>query len=84
VGTLRPFCLLPQGLYHDVPEGCTGLGLNGRHKLSRWEVGYDVIGGVMEFEDSFEDAPRFRSSSLITAPSALHSTTGPTRRWSSS
>jgi len=57
VGTLRPFYLLPQGLYHDVPEGYDGLGLNGRHRTSGWELGYDVIGGLMEFKPSFEDMP---------------------------
>jgi hypothetical protein len=57
VGTLRPFYLLPQGLYCDVPEGYVGAGVNGRHPVGKWELEYDVIAGQMEFEDSIEDVP---------------------------
>lgn len=57
VGTLRPFYLLPQGLYADVPEGYVGVGLNGRHKLGRWEVEADLIGGQMEFRETREEVP---------------------------
>jgi hypothetical protein len=55
VGTLRPFYLLPQGLYADVPEGYVGVGTNLQQKLGRWEVVADLIGGQMEFQESRED-----------------------------
>jgi hypothetical protein len=55
VGTLRPFYLLPQGLYFDVPDGYVGMGANLRRKLDRWELEADVIGGQMEFQESYAD-----------------------------
>jgi len=52
VGTLRPFYLLPQGMYG--PNGYTakaynGVGLTGNHEIGAgWGLQYDVYGGEIE------------------------------------
>jgi len=52
VGTLRPFAILPQGIYGPVgfvAEGYDGIGLTGRWRSSSgWALQYDVYGGGVE------------------------------------
>lgn len=61
VGTLRPFVILPQGIYGPsgfVSEGFDGLALTGRVPAGeRWALEYDVYGGSIKFsaEDRSED-----------------------------
>ena len=55
VGTLRPFYYLPQfyqGRLGLIPKAYLGAGITGTKGLgSAWEVGYDLFGGEMQFEE---------------------------------
>jgi hypothetical protein len=52
VGTLRPFAILPQGIYGPVgftAQGYDGIGLTGRARLGHgWALQYDAYGGGIE------------------------------------
>ena len=50
VGTLRPFFMLPQGVYHDIaPEAYKGCGITGNiYSKHNWEILYDLYGGKVE------------------------------------
>jgi hypothetical protein len=51
VGTLRPFFLLPQGIYTDTAaEGYKGLGVTGSFSLKNWKFQYDVYAGKLSLE----------------------------------
>ena len=51
VGTLRPFYLLPVGMYGQLfPRSYLGLGITGEWDFaSDWALAYDLVGGEMEF-----------------------------------
>ncbi len=63
VGTLRPFYLLPVGMYNGpgmFPKSYIGLGITGGFTLSdTWEINYDFISGEMEFPEFRVDMPVF-------------------------
>ncbi len=50
VGTIRPFFMLPQGIYHDIAaEAYKGLGITGSlYTTGGWEIMYDLYGGKLE------------------------------------
>ena len=54
VGTIRPFFMLPQGIYSPqgmVAESYNGVGISGsRYADSGWGVQYDVYGGKLDLE----------------------------------
>jgi hypothetical protein len=55
VGTLRPFYLLPQGMYAGpglVTKSYLGAGLTGNHVFDNdWEITYDLYGGETRMQD---------------------------------
>lgn len=59
VGTLRPFYLLPTGLYASMfPKSYTGIGLTGEYAFNdRWAISYDVIGGEIEMSPFSIEVP---------------------------
>ncbi len=54
VGTIRPFFMLPQGVYHDLTaEAYKGVGITGiLQPVSGWEIQYDLYGGKLELLSS--------------------------------
>ena len=55
VGTLRPFYLLPVGMYNGpglFPQSYVGLGITGEFLISKnWEINYDFVAGEMELPE---------------------------------
>jgi hypothetical protein len=50
VGTLRPFYLVPQGMYVAISQAYTGAGLTGIIGLGPLEMSYDLVGGFQQYE----------------------------------
>ncbi len=61
VGTLRPFYLLPAGMYNSpgmFPQSYVGLGITGEFLISKnWEVSYDFVTGEIEFHEFIIETP---------------------------
>jgi len=59
VGTLRPFYLLPQGMYQSIfPKSYVGLGITGEYEVAEeWNLAYDVIAGEMEMNGFYVEIP---------------------------
>ena len=56
VGTLRPFMLLPTGIYSEgagiVAESYAGIGVSGLFHSGSWSFGYDLYGGAMNLQSA--------------------------------
>jgi hypothetical protein len=65
VGTIRPFFMLPQGIYYDATaEAYKGLGLTGSLYTSpNWELVYDVYGGKISLQPAI--IPSFQQEQLV-------------------
>jgi hypothetical protein len=57
VGTLRPFYLIPQGMYVAMSQSYTGVGLNGIIGIGSLEMSYDLFGGFQGFEQIVIEQP---------------------------
>ncbi len=57
VGTLRPFYLVPQGMYVAASQSYTGVGLTGIVGIGALEMSYDLFGGLQSYEQIIIEQP---------------------------
>ncbi len=57
VGTLRPFYLIPQGIFAVASQSYTGVGFTGIVGIGALEVSYDLFGGFQSYEPIIVQQP---------------------------